>query len=165
MSKKFSVKIGNEKEKKDNNDDISFFEVKPRKKQIETKQETQKAENKDTKKRKVGRPASENSGRIVTVHKTGQYSYLSVQQKKIHNGKMYYCHYHLGPLNEKNEFIPGRNYIFASADFKSGLIFPKFVKMNKLNELNEIYIKNQAILNNIVGKEKEKVKEEEFELA
>lgn len=169
MTNEFNKKKDVENDYKEDNDDISFFEVKPRKKTIKNKQETQKAENKDTRKKKVGRPISENSGKIVTVHKTGQYSYLSVQQKKVHNGKRYYCHYHLGPLNERNEFIPGRNYIFASAEFKKGLIFPKFVKMNKLAELNEIYIKNQTILNDITAKEKEKVKEKvkekEYELA
>ena len=124
-------------------------------------------DKKNQQKKKVGRPASKNSGYIVTVHKTGSYSYLSVQRKKNHNGRRYYCHFHLGPLNEDNEFVPGKNYLFASAEFKRNLIFPKFVKMNVLKELNSIYIKNQTILSNSEENENEneKVKENEFEFA
>lgn len=115
-------------------------------------------------KRRPGRPTSENSGYKVKIHKTSFYSYLSVQRKREHNGKKYYCHYHLGPLNDNNEFVPGRNYLFAPAEFKEKLIFPKGVKMNKLEELNAIYLENKAIINRIKDKEKIKVKEKEFEL-
>lgn len=107
-------------------------------------------------KHRVGRPVSKNSGFNVTVHKTSKYKYLSIQRKKNVNGKIIFCHYHIGGLNENNEFIPSKNYIFSPKEFKEKLVFPKEVKMNVLENLEDIIVKN-TLKQKTTAKQKEPV--------
>ena len=92
--------------------------------------------------RRVGRPLSETYGRKVTIHKTNNYRYLSLQHKKVVNGRELYCHFHLGRLDENNEFIPSINYILSPAEFRNNLIFPVSVKMNILENMKEGWYSN-----------------------
>lgn len=114
-------------------------------------------------KRRVGRPLTPNSGFNVTIHKTSnKYRYLSIQRKKNVRGKYIFCHYHIGVLNEKNEFVPSNKYIFSSPEFRKRLVFPKEVKMNVVEDLERRYNANRSFYDNVV--EKEKILEDEFEL-
>ena len=92
--------------------------------------------------RRVGRPLSDTYGRKVTIHKTNNYRYLSLQHKKVVNGRELYCHFHLGRLDENNEFIPSINYILSPAEFRNNLIFPGSVKMNIVENMKEGWYSN-----------------------
>lgn len=114
-------------------------------------------------KRRVGRPLTPNSGFNVTIHKTSnKYRYLSIQRKKNVHGKYIFCHYHLGVLNDKNEFVPSNKYIFSPLEFRKRLVFPKEVKMNVVEDLERRYNENRTFYDDIV--KKEEVLEDEFEL-
>ena len=114
-------------------------------------------------KSKAGRRAKSVSGLNVTIHKTNnKYRYLTIQRKRNVNGNLMYCHWHLGRLNDENEFLPSRNYIYSTHEFKRSLTFPKGVKMNVLEKLERDFIENR-LFREEEKEVKEKIKEKEYE--
>lgn len=114
-------------------------------------------------KSKAGRRAKSVSGFNVTIHKTNnKYRYLTIQRKRNVNGNLIYCHWHLGRLDDKNEFLPSRNYIYSTHEFKRSLTFPKCVKMNVLEKLERDFIENRYFKEE-EKEAKEKIKEKEYE--
>ena len=126
-------------EKKMNNNGKQYNIVVDEKK---NKDEITNEETNCKEKKRVGRPLSDTYGRKVTIHKTNNYRYLSLQHKKVVNGKELYCHFHLGRLDENNEFIPSINYILSPAEFRNNLIFPGSVKMNIVDNMKEGWSSN-----------------------
>lgn len=137
------LKIKNEKKNLKGNENLDNVFVNEKKVGKELDNENLKTSETNNKvRRRVGRPLSETYGRKVTIHKTNNYRYLSLQHKKVVNGRELYCHFHLGRLDENNEFIPSINYILSPAEFRNNLIFPGTVKMNIVNNMKEGWYSN-----------------------
>ena len=137
------LKIKNEKKNLKGNEKLDNVFVNEKKVGKELDNENLKTSETNNKvRRRVGRPLSETYGRKVTIHKTNNYRYLSLQHKKVVNGRELYCHFHLGRLDENNEFIPSINYILSPAEFRNNLIFPGTVKMNIVNNMKEGWYSN-----------------------
>jgi len=139
--KDLKIKPQKENLKSNDNFDNVYIIEKNVKKDLDNKNLKSSEENNKVK-RRVGRPLSETYGRKVTIHKTNNYRYLSLQHKKVVNGKELYCHFHLGRLDENNEFIPSINYILSPAEFRNNLIFPGIVKMNIVENMKEGWYSN-----------------------
>lgn len=137
------LKNKNEKKNLKGNENLDNVFVNEKKVGKELDNENLKTSETNNKvRRRVGRPLSETYGRKVTIHKTNNYRYLSLQHKKVVNGRELYCHFHLGRLDENNEFIPSINYILSPAEFRNNLIFPGTVKMNIVNNMKEGWYSN-----------------------
>lgn len=151
------LKLKNEKKKLKGNDSLDNVCVNEIKEKTVSNNNNSNVGVLNSVRRRVGRPLSETYGRKVTVHKTNNYRYLSLQHKKVVNGKELYCHFHLGRLDDNDEFIPSINYILSSTEFRDNLIFPDFVKMNIVDNMKEGWYSNAFATHKIANTVKSNV--------
>ena len=142
-----SKSLKNKNEKKEINGNKNCYNILVDEKKTKEDIIENKVNNKE--KKRVGRPLSDTYGKKVTIHKTNNYRYLSLQHKKIVNGRELYCHFHLGRLDENNEFIPSINYILSPAEFRNNLIFPGSVKMNIVDNMKQGWSSNMFSKTNV----------------
>lgn len=71
------------------------------------------------------RTADPKSQYKVSIHFNNGYRYASTQPFSINSdtGKKSYHHVHWGIVDENDKFIPGKNYLVASIEERSKLIF------------------------------------------
>ena len=87
----------------------------------------------------MGRPVDPLSPYRVSIHRNGNYNYASTQINRINSetGQKEHKRIHWGRLTEENKFIPGNEFISASQEIRSKLIFPKEWDLSEI----EIYCK------------------------
>jgi hypothetical protein len=85
----------------------------------------------------MGRPVNENAQYIVKPHTTKGYTYASTQPPYIdaNTGKKKYKHIHWGSVDDSLKFIPGSEFILASPEERSLLIFPEEWDISAAEEL------------------------------
>ncbi|MBO4334791.1 MAG: transposase [Desulfovibrio sp.] len=90
----------------------------------------------------MGRPVDPLSPYRVSIHRNGNYNYASTQINRFNSetGQKEHKRIHWGRLTEENKFIPGNEFISASQEIRSKLIFPKEWDLSEI----EIYCKNNC---------------------
>jgi hypothetical protein len=85
----------------------------------------------------MGRPVNENAQYTVKPHTTKGYTYASTQPPYIDTstGKKRYKHIHWGSVDDNLKFIPGSEFILASPEERSRLIFPEEWDMSAAENL------------------------------
>lgn len=84
------------------------------------------------------RTADPKSQYKVSIHKNRGYRYASTQPFTIDpiTKKKKYRHVHWGVLDENDKFIPGNNYLLASIEERSKLIFPESWDLSEIRKLS-----------------------------
>ena len=74
----------------------------------------------------------------ISVHIDKGYRYASTQPAQVdpETGRRTYRRIHWGTVDEKNRFIPGKSYIFASLEERSKLIFPEGWDLSETEKLS-----------------------------
>ncbi|MDD2327639.1 MAG: hypothetical protein PHZ13_04900 [bacterium] len=74
----------------------------------------------------MARPTREDSINRISIHKNGGYMYASTHPYTVTpEGKRNYSILHWGTVDKDMKFTPGSQYIYASLEERSKLIFPE----------------------------------------
>ena len=86
----------------------------------------------------MGRKPDPNADYRVGIHVDKGYRYASTQPAYIdpETGKRRHRRVHWGTLEEHNRFMPGKNYVFASIEERSKLIFPEDWDLSEIDKLS-----------------------------
>jgi len=85
----------------------------------------------------MGRPVNENAQYTIKPHTTKGYTYASTQPPYIdaNTGKKKYKYVHWGTVDDNLKFIPGSEFILATPEERSRLIFPEEWDMSAAENL------------------------------
>lgn len=84
----------------------------------------------------MARPTKEDSIYRLSPHKNGDYMYASTHPYTLtDDGKRKYRLQHWGTLTPDLKFIPGKQYLYASTEDRSKLIFPPEWDLSELDKL------------------------------
>jgi hypothetical protein len=85
----------------------------------------------------MARPVSECSIYRVSIHKNGGYMYASTHPFTISpDGKRKYSNLHWGTVDEGLKFHPGKQFLYASLEERSRLIFPEGWDLSETEKLS-----------------------------
>lgn len=84
----------------------------------------------------MARPAKEDSIYRLSPHRNGSYMYASTHPYTLtEDGKRKYRLLHWGTLTPELKFIPGKQYLYASMEERSKLIFPEGWDLSEIDKL------------------------------
>ena len=86
----------------------------------------------------MARPAKPDTPYIVSIHKTGKYTYASSQRYvKNSDGIPTRKHVHWGVVDDQLKFHPGKEYWYISPEERKKLIFPEAWDLSEIEKLNQ----------------------------
>ena len=84
----------------------------------------------------MARPTKEDSVYRLSPHRNGSYMYASTHPYTLsEDGKRKYRLLHWGTLTPELKFIPGKQYLYASMEERSKLIFPEGWDLSEIDKL------------------------------
>lgn len=84
----------------------------------------------------MARPTREDSIYRVAIHKNGGYMYATTHPYELlADGKRKYSCLHWGTVTDDLKFIPGKQYLYASIEERSKLIFPEGWDLSEIDKL------------------------------